>query len=371
MSKKRIIISVTNDLVSDQRVHKVATTLQNNGFSVLLVGRKLKNSLPISDRIYKTKRMKLLFSKGAMFYAEYNFRLFLFLIFHRSNYLLSNDLDSLLANYFASKLLKRKLIYDSHEFFTQVPELVNRPKVQKIWLKIEKFILPKLKNAYTVCDSIALEYKKLYGVDFKVVRNLPNRIFSKSDLKNPFPADKSIILYQGAVNVSRGLELMIEAMQFIENSLFVIVGKGDIDEYLKAFAIKIGVSEKVLFVGKIPFEDLPKYTQNAHLGISIEENLGLNYYYALPNKLFDYIQAKVPVLVSDFPEMKKIVETYKVGDVLIERTSEKLAEKVNKILILNKQNVELKENLQFAANQLIWENEEEILLNLFSTKTTK
>lgn len=365
MSKKRIIISVTNDLVSDQRVHKVATTLHNNGFSVLLIGRKLKNSLPISDRIYKTKRMKLLFSKGAMFYAEYNLRLFLFLIFHRSNYLLSNDLDSLLANYFASKILKRKIVYDSHEFFTQVPELVNRPKTQKIWLKIEKFILPKLENAYTVCDSIALEYKKLYGVDFKVVRNLPNKIIAKTDFINPFPTNKNIILYQGAVNVSRGLELMIEAMQFIENSLFVIVGKGDIDKDLKALAIKIGVSGKVLFVGKISFSDLPKYTQNAHLGISIEENMGLNYYYALPNKLFDYIQAQVPVLVSDFPEMKKIVKTYKVGDILLERTPEKLAEKINKILFDNKHNINLKQNLENASNELIWENEEKILLSIF------
>jgi glycosyltransferase involved in cell wall biosynthesis len=365
MKKKRVIISVTNDLVSDQRVHKVALTLSENGFEVLLVGRKLKNSIQIETRKYKTKRMPLIFTKGAMFYFEFNLRLFFVLLFNRANFLLSNDLDTLLSNFLVSKITNRKLVYDSHEYFTQMPELINRPRIQKFWHILEKFLLPKLTRAYTVCDSIANEYKKEYNIDFKVIRNLPNKTNYDIENINPFPNDKQIIIYQGALNVGRGLELMIEAMQFIKNAVFVIIGKGDIDEKLKSIAFKFNVTEKVLFVGKIPFYELPKYTNNAHLGISIEENLGLNYYYALPNKLFDYIQAKVPVLVSDFPEMKNIVETYKIGDILVERTPQKLAEKINNILISNNQNSELKQNLETAANELVWENENEILLSLF------
>ena len=163
-NKKRIIISVTNDIATDNRIRKVAQSLFNSGFEITVVGRKLKNSLSI-DRPYKIKRFRLLFNKGALFYASYNFRLFLFLLFQKADIFLSNDLDTLLANYLASRIRNKQLVYDSHELFTEVPELVDRPKVQKMWLAIEKRILPKLKKAYTVCDSIADYYKKKYGVE--------------------------------------------------------------------------------------------------------------------------------------------------------------------------------------------------------------
>ena len=105
---KRIIVSVTNDLVTDQRVDKTCDVLTEIGFEVILVGRKLKNSLPI-HRKYSTKRFRLVFNKGILFYAEYNTRLFLFLLFSRKSFLFSNDLDTLLPNYLISKIQKKKL----------------------------------------------------------------------------------------------------------------------------------------------------------------------------------------------------------------------------------------------------------------------
>ncbi|MCA1760901.1 MAG: hypothetical protein LC658_14130, partial [Bacteroidales bacterium] len=122
-AKKRIIVSVTSDLVSDNRVHKTCTTLGEMGFEVLLVGRKLAGSQPLSPRNYQTKRIKLFFNKGPLFYACFNFRLFCLLLFSKCDLLLSNDLDTLPANFLASKLKNKPLVYDSHEFFTEVPEL--------------------------------------------------------------------------------------------------------------------------------------------------------------------------------------------------------------------------------------------------------
>ncbi len=139
---KRIIVSVTNDLTTDQRVAKVCDTLTKMGFSVLLIGRKLKNSENI-NRNYKIVRFRLLFNKGFLFYAEYNLRLFFKLLFLKKDVLLSNDLDTLLPNYLIHKIFKTKLVYDSHELFTEVPELTNRPFVQKFWLTIEKNIFTK------------------------------------------------------------------------------------------------------------------------------------------------------------------------------------------------------------------------------------
>src|SRR3989338_2252762 len=154
MNKQKVILSVTNDLVTDQRVNRVCNSLLNLNYEVLLVGRQLKNSLPV-NRKYPTKRFNLLFNKGFLFYANYNVRLFWLLLFSKSTLLWSNDLDTLPANYLVSKLKGIKLVYDSHEYFTEVPELVNRPKIQKIWLSIEQWIFPKLKNVITVSNQIA------------------------------------------------------------------------------------------------------------------------------------------------------------------------------------------------------------------------
>src|SRR6478735_10941986 len=118
---KKIIVSVSNDLSTDQRVKKVCAYLHANGFEVVLLGRKLKNSLEITDRPYKTKRFNLWFNKGALFYANLNIRLFFYLLFHKSDWLLANDLDTLPANYYARG--KRVLVYDTHEIFCEVPEL--------------------------------------------------------------------------------------------------------------------------------------------------------------------------------------------------------------------------------------------------------
>jgi len=362
---KRIVVSVTNDLVTDQRVHKTCTTLFNNGFDILLIGRKLKNSHPIV-RDYTTRRIKLLFNKGALFYAEYNLRLFFILLFTKKDILLANDLDTLLANYLASKISKKKLVYDSHELFTEVPELINRPFQQNFWLKIEKNILPKLKNSYTVCDSIAMHYKKKYSVNFQVIRNVPIQIKNVLEISFPFETyGKKIILYQGALNKGRGLELMIDTMQYIENSILVIIGSGDIENSIKAQVQNLNLKNKVKFIPrKIPIE-LKKMTQLADLGISIEEDLGLNYKYALPNKLFDYIQAQIPVLVSDLDEMKQIVQKYNFGEVIIDRNPEALATQINALLLKNKDFYA--KQLQKASVELCWENESKKLMKIFES----
>ena len=140
---KRIIISVTSDLYTDQRVHKTAITLQEMGFDVLLVGRKLPTSLSIK-RSYKTKRMRLIFKTEVWFYMEYNIRLFFFLLFTKTDVLLANDLDTLLSNFLISKLKRKLLVYDSHEMFCEGPELQGRKFVQSVWRFIERSIVPKL-----------------------------------------------------------------------------------------------------------------------------------------------------------------------------------------------------------------------------------
>lgn len=356
---KKIIVSVTNDISTDQRVEKVCNTLLNAGYEIVLIGKKNKNSKPL-QREYITKRISVFFEKGILFYAEFNIKLFFILLFTKKELLLANDLDTLLPNYLVSLLQRKKLIYDSHELFPEIPELVNRPFAKNVWTRLEKIILPKLKNTYTVCNSIAEFYNDKYATNFKTIINLPTK---KEILKNKFPfnyTNEKIILYQGAINIGRGLELMIETMPFLENCIFVIIGDGDIFEPLKDKVIAKNLTHKVYFLGRKNPEDLHKLTPLAHLGISIEEDLGLNYRFALPNKIFDYIQANVPILVSDLPEMKRVVLDYNVGEIVIERKPLKLARQIENLL-----KKDFTTALKKAKEKLIWEEQEALLLSIF------
>ncbi len=356
---KKVVVSVSNDLITDQRVHKVCTSLSNNEFKVLLVGCKKKSNLKPLDRNYDTKRLSLIFTKGFLFYAEFNIRLFFFLLFQKKTILLANDIDILLSNFLISKLQRKKLVFDSHELFSEIPELVDRKKVKKVWLYLEKKIIPKLKNAYTVCGSIAAYYEEKYQAKFKVVRNLPIKMsVEKEALK--FETNKKIILYQGAVNVGRGIELMIEAMQFINDYLFLIVGGGDILYDLKRKVEKLQLQDKVVFYGKVTPKELKKITPNAVVGISIEEDIGLNYRYALPNKIFDYLQAGIPILVSNLPEMKKIVHDYQVGEIIEVRKAKEVALLIQKMSAKNYKN-----QIEKAKKSLVWEEDEAVLLEMF------
>nr|MQY78562.1 glycosyltransferase [Bacteroidota bacterium] len=169
---RQIYISVTNDIVTDQRVNKVARTILSSGVSVALVGRIRKGSLPIGTNPFKIKRFRMVFNRGALFYASFNFRLFFYLLFRKMDLLLANDLDTLPANYLVSRIKRIPLVYDSHEYFTEVPELQDRKIVKGIWTWIEKRIFPNLKYIYTVSQSIADLYKEEYNREVKVVRNL-------------------------------------------------------------------------------------------------------------------------------------------------------------------------------------------------------
>lgn len=358
---KRVIISVSNDLSTDQRVSKICETLVALNYEVLLIGRRLKNSFPI-QRNYTTKRIRLLFNKGFLFYGELNIRLFLVLLFSKKDILLSNDLDTLLPNFLASKLQRKKLVYDSHELFTEIPELVHRPFVKKVWLTLEEWIFPKLKNVYTVSPKIAAIYTEKYNIPVNVIRNLPTKKQVKAGSFPFLTEDKKIILYQGAINLGRGLELMINTMPFLDNHVFVIIGDGDITNDLKNLVVEKNLTEKVKFLGKILPEKLHKLTLLADVGISFEADLGLNYRYALPNKIFDYIQAEVPVFVSDLPEIKKIILDYQIGEIIKSRTPEKIANQIKTLL-----EKDFSPSLKTAKKELIWEKEVQKLMAIFNT----
>jgi glycosyltransferase involved in cell wall biosynthesis len=376
MKELSVYLSVTNDMVSDQRVNRMATTLAEEGYKVCVVGRRILTSsykdvknigmYDFSDRKYRVSLLNVPFRKGVLFYVLYNLQLFFFLLFRNTDILIANDLDTIIPNYFAAKIKHKPLLFDSHEYFPEVPELVNRPAVKKVWETIEKIFVPKVSYCYTVCDSIARIYAEKYGKKFEVIRNLPFRkvIEVREDKDNDKLNSEKSIIYQGALNVGRGIELVIDAMEYLPDVHFYIAGSGDIESILKERARECSAFDRIHFLGRIPFENLHKYTCKAWVGISLEENMGLNYYYALPNKLFDYVQAGVPVLASDFPEMHNIVHSYNIGITTLERDPQIIASIINEMITNVEKRKIWKENLKRAADELCWENEKYKLIEI-------
>ena len=366
---KRVIVSVINDLVTDQRVNKSCLALQKVGFEVLLVGRKQRHSPEMDSRPYKAHRMRLVFEKGPLFYAEYNIRLFIFLLSHRADCLLSNDLDTLLPNFWVSRLKRIGLIYDSHEYFTEVPELVNRPRVQKVWKRIEEYVLPKMKEMITVNESIANLFREKYGIRTNVIRNIPMRkMLPAPSTREELGLDpqKNILVLQGSgINIHRGSEELVDAMEYLDDCQLVIIGGGDVLPLLKERVMKKNWTDRVRFFPRMPYQKMMAITQLASLGFTLDKDTNLNYRFSLPNKLFDYIQAGVPVIASHLPEIERIITEYDIGTFVDDHRPETIAKTVRAALNDEDRIAKWKNNLKVAARSLCWEKEEAVLLNIY------
>ena len=361
LKAKIAVVTVSNDLATDNRVNRTCNVLKESGYTVVLVGRKRKNSLPLKSQEHRCVRLNLLFNKGPFFYSELNIRLLIFLLFSKIDLIFANDLDTLPASFIAHKLKKRsKIVYDSHELFTEAPELEGR-FVKKIWERIEKLIFPKLDHIITVNDSIAEIFKSKYRKSIIVIRNVSEK-FDWSELKSKkdlgIPEDKELIIVQGSgLNIDRGIEEAILAMQLIDNAILLIVGDGDVIPNAKELVKTHQLETKVLFFGKRPYKELMQFTRYASIGLALDKPKSLNYRFALPNKLFDYIQANTAVICSNLIEIQKIVEKYKIG-ILIETISpEAIAETINGLLENKEKLSAYQENCKKAAEVENWENE--------------
>ena len=386
----RAFVAVTNDLSTDNRVHRTCMVLMELGYDVLLIGRELPQSLPL-ERPYGTRRMKLLFNKGPLFYAEYNLRLFFFLLFARSkggrnnpstplgasvkNLLVANDLDTLLASHLAAKIRGTYLVYDTHEYYTEVPELVDRPAVRKVWLAIERWIFPKLRHIITVNESIANAYHQRYpqlqrrDIPINVVRNIPmHRELGPPGTRRELglPEDKFILILQGSgINVQRGGEEAVMAMADLPEAFLLIVGGGDAWPVLQQMVAGQHLQDRVRLLDRMPYVEMMCYTRNADLGLSLDKDTNLNYRFSLPNKLFDYFRAHIPVLATDLPEVAAIVRRYDAGIIILKPDPQLIAQEVKRLIADPARRDALRRNAIFAADSLDGEREMDALKGIF------
>lgn len=358
---KRITFTVTNDLNYDQRMIRICNSLNNAGYDVILIGTKFSHSLPLNVQKFKQQRINCLFKKGFGFYAEYNLKLFFKLLFLKSDAICCIDLDTMIPVYFSGKLKNTKFVYDAHEYFSELKEVATRKNIHKFWHLIEQTFVPKFKNGYTVSRSIANIFMQKYKVEYQTIMNVT---VLESRANKTFSNNK--ILYQGSVNEARGLEFLIPAMKNVE-SILDIYGDGNYIEQTKKLIKKHNLEEKVFLKGKLAPTELNKITNEYLIGVNLVENIGLNQYYSLANKFFDYIHAELPQITMNYPEYKTINNETEVAICIDNLNPQTISDAINNLLNDKIKYQSLKLNCMNVKLKYNWQNEEKKLIAFYKS----
>jgi glycosyltransferase involved in cell wall biosynthesis len=357
--KKKIFCTVTNDLNYDQRMIRICTSLASAGYDVTLVGRQTRSSLPLSNRSFRQVRLSVFFTRGKLFYLEYQFRLLFFLLFRRFDGINAVDLDTILPCYLISRLKRIPRLYDAHELFCEMQEVVTRPFVYKVWKSVERYCVPRFSHGYTVNELIAAEFRNMYGLDYEVIRNLP-----VLDENPPPPRRERFILYQGAVNEGRCFETLIPAMQYVDAPL-IICGDGNYMEQARALTRQFGLDEKIVFKGYVRPEELKVITRNAWCGITLFDRRGQSNYYSLANRFFDYIQAGIPQIAVNYPAYREINNSSAIAVLIDEPGIREVTDALNELLNNADLYHTLSENCKQVRLRYNWQEEEKKLIRLY------
>jgi Glycosyltransferase len=357
--KKKLVFTVTNDLTYDQRMIRICSSLQLGGYDVLLIGRKLSISKPLQSLPFQQKRLKCFFNKGKLFYAEYNLRLFFYLLFKKADLLCAIDLDTILPVLLVSKIRNTERVFDAHELFCEMKEIVTRPTVYKIWKRIEHFALPHFKNGYTVNKPIRDIFLQDYQLNYEIIMNTPVYISERTEVSK-----EQFILYQGTVNEGRCFESLIPAFQYIDCPLY-IYGDGNFLNQAKKLVKDYNLESKIYFKGKLLPNELKTVTNKAILGVTLFENNGLSNYLSLANRFFDYIHAGVPQICVDFPAYHEINEKFEVAELARDLSSASIARHINGMLHDPERMKRMEKSCMEAAKVYNWQLEEKKLLEFY------
>lgn len=358
-TKKRIVLTVINDLNFDQRMIRIATSLQQAGYEVLLVGRSHGGSPALAERPFGQKRLAVRAERGKAMYAVYWFRLFFFLLSHKCDAICAIDLDTILPVYFASLFKRCQRVYDAHELFTEMQEVVTRPKEKKMWDAIEKFSVPKFPHGYTIGACYADYFRKKYGNDYEIVRN--------ATVLRPLPIPQKkerYLLYQGAVNIGRCFEYLIPAMQQV-NMPLIVCGQGNYFEEAIAMTKALGLEDKIKFMGYLPPEELRDYTLHAWVGITLFEAIGPSNRLSMANRFFDYMHSGIPQLCMAYPEYEAVNQTFEIAYLIDEPSIDKIAQGLNRLIEDGDLYDRLCKNALRAREVYCWQEEEKRLIDVY------
>ena len=357
----KAVIAVISDLSTDMRVRKLAMLMAEERLDVTVIGRASSVRLPDEIQGITFERIRIHIRKGPAMYLMFNLRLFYRFLAGRFDIYVASDLDTLAPCYVISRLFRKKLVYDSHEYFTGQFGLIERRFKHFIWKSAERLMVPRIRFMITVSDSIAALYRDEYGVDPVVVRNVAPSVEhlaprERSELRAG--KDELLVILQGSgINGGRGAEELISAVSMTSGVRLVIIGSGDIIDHLKEKSHAVEPHERIMFMPRMPWEEMMRYTMCCEVGLSLDTDICINQRFSLPNKLFDYIAAGLPVLVSPLPEVSALVTGYDCGIVLDEVTPEEIARKLQHLADDRSLLSRLRQGAEKARGDLNWEKE--------------
>lgn len=362
MESKTIVCTVTNDLNYDQRMQRICSTLSYAGYDVLLVGRRRQSSSALRQQVFRQKRLYCFFDKGKLFYIEYNIRLFIFLLFVKVDAICAIDLDTILPCLWASQISQKKRVYDAHELFCEMEEIVSRPNIYKIWKAIEKYAVPKFTWGYTIGECYAEQFNLLYGVQYAVVRNAT----VLQDQASQILPEKKYILYQGAVNEGRSFETLIPAMQNIDCTL-IICGEGNFYTQAVELTQQYHLQDKIIFKGYVEPALLRQYTSGAYIGITLFTHQGKSNYYSMANRFFDYMHAGVPQLCVAFPEYVKVNTQFQIASLIENCDVQTISDALQNLLNNPEMHQQMKKQCALAKLHYCWQEEEKKLKGVYQS----
>ncbi len=325
---KRIVCCVTSDPAYDQRMIRICGALQRAGYDVTLVGRRRPQSGPLPGQPFRQVRLNMRrVDRGKLLYLLFSLKLLVFLLFRKADALCAIDLDTILPVYLVSRLRRLRRVYDAHELFTEMEEVVKRPATHRMWLAIERATVPHFRWGYTVSAGYAAEFERRYGVQYALVRNAT----ILQPVQTDTPHGSGYILYQGAVNHGRCFEQLLPAMKDVDGRL-LICGEGNFLDAAKALVAEYGLEGKVQFIGYVPPKELPGYTRGAAVGITLFTATSLSNRLSLANRFFDYMHAGVPQLAPRYPEYEAVNKAFEVACLLDAVTPATIAGALNRLL---------------------------------------
>lgn len=359
---KKIHISFLGNPRFDSRITNLSNSLREDGCKVSVLGFdwfiSSEDYIDEETRIFSIKKNKFSF----LFYLQFAFILINELVRSDADVYFAEDLYTLPFVTTIAKIKRAKVYYNSREIYAHLGGLSNRPTLQKIVKSIEQYFIRKVDRVLTTGPLDSQFIEKLYNInDTMVVRNIPlhKTAVAKIDLRTKYNInhDKLILIYQGVILPGRGLKQTINAVAKLPKTVLIILGDGEQKNNFIELCKKLNISDRIFFLGTVDQKELINYTTAGDVGLSLIENISISYYHALPNKLFEYIMAGLPVLCSDLPQMKAIIEKYNVGESINIENEENIFTTLNKWCenpnILNT----YKTNCIEATKELNWQEE--------------
>ncbi|MDR3609092.1 MAG: glycosyltransferase [Ignavibacteriaceae bacterium] len=367
MKDKTVLIIFLGNIHYDTRASNLYETFTQKGNRTQVVSFDWLTENFKAERgqvsVYKLKKKSSL-----LFYLRFSVIISVRLLTAKADMIFAEDIYTLPFAIIFGKLKGAKVFYDSREVYGHLAGLSKRKNIQNLLRWIENLFIRFTFKTITTGELDSKYLEKKYNLkDTIVIRNLP----LYDEIKMPFDfrgyytinEDVKILLYQGVILHGRGLGPLFEVLKGIKNCILIIIGGGEHEQYYKELAIQKGLNDKVFFFGKVMLKDLLYYTAGADIGLCIIENLSLSYYYALPNKLFEYIITGVPVFASNFPQMVNIIDKYKVGEYISPENPIEIKEALQKLIDDKDLRKTFRNNCLKAAMELNWEKEIEKLFS--------